>query len=65
MNMNGWFQITFYIFTLLVLVKPLGNYMARIYQGESTFLTPILSPLERQRLPGCGKGAVFGEQAGF
>jgi K+-transporting ATPase ATPase A chain len=32
---------------LLLLVKPLGAYMAKVYQGERTFLNPILAPVER------------------
>ena len=47
MNLLGWLQFVIYILILLVLVKPLGLYMARVYQGERTFLTPILSPVER------------------
>jgi K+-transporting ATPase ATPase A chain len=47
MNLFGWFQFVFYFFVLLLLVKPLGLFMSRIYQGERTFLTPILSPLEQ------------------
>jgi K+-transporting ATPase ATPase A chain len=47
MNLFGWLQFVFYFFVLLLLVKPLGLFMSRIYQGERTFLTPILSPLEQ------------------
>jgi K+-transporting ATPase ATPase A chain len=47
MNLNGWFQFAFYMIALLLLVKPLGLYMARVYQGERTILTSILAPLER------------------
>jgi K+-transporting ATPase ATPase A chain len=47
MNLSGWLQFAFYIVVLLALVKPLGLYMARVYQGEQTLLTPILAPLER------------------
>jgi potassium-transporting ATPase potassium-binding subunit len=47
MNWFGWLQFAFYITVLLVLVKPLGLYMARVYQGEQTFLNPILKPVER------------------
>ena len=32
---------------MLLLVKPLGAYMARVYQGERTFLDPLLRPVER------------------
>ena len=42
-----WLQVLLYIGWLLLLVKPLGAYMARVYQGERTFLDPLLKPLER------------------
>ena len=35
MNLNGWLQFAFYLIVLLILVKPLGLYMARVYQGET------------------------------
>jgi len=47
MNLFGWLQFAFYIVVLLALVKPLGLYMARVYQGERTFLAPVLAPAER------------------
>jgi K+-transporting ATPase ATPase A chain len=47
MNVFGWLQVILYVAVLLALVKPLGAYMARVYQGERTFLTRLLSPLER------------------
>jgi potassium-transporting ATPase potassium-binding subunit len=43
----GWFQIALYIALLLLLVKPLGAFMAHVYTGERTFLSPVLGPLER------------------
>jgi K+-transporting ATPase ATPase A chain len=43
----GWLQIALYFVLLLVLAKPLGEYMARIYAGERTVLTPALGWLER------------------
>jgi K+-transporting ATPase ATPase A chain len=46
MTVFGWAQITFYLVVLLALVKPLGGFMARVYQGERTFLDPLLSPVE-------------------
>ncbi len=42
----GWLQFAGYFLVLLALVKPLGSYMAKVYQGERTFLTPILRPVE-------------------
>ena len=42
-----WLQIGLYLIVLLLLVKPLGSFMARVYEGERTFLSPVLSPVER------------------
>ena len=42
-----WLQIGFYLIVLLLLVKPLGSFMAKVYQGERTFLSPVLGPVER------------------
>jgi K+-transporting ATPase ATPase A chain len=47
MNLFGWLQVLFYLTVLLALVKPLGSYMARVYQGERTLLHPLLDPVER------------------
>ncbi|RPJ54030.1 MAG: potassium-transporting ATPase subunit A, partial [Acidobacteria bacterium] len=47
MTQLGIFQITFYCLVLLALSKPLGIFMARVFQGERTFLHPFLRPLER------------------
>jgi K+-transporting ATPase ATPase A chain len=47
MVLNGLFQIGLYLIVLVALVKPLGAYMARVYQGERTFLDPVLHPVER------------------
>lgn len=47
MNIYSWLQIVVYLVVLLLLVKPLGLFMARVYQGERTFLDPVLHPLER------------------
>ena len=47
MTLNGWLQIIFYLVVLVALAKPLGAFMAKVYQGERTFLTPVFAPLER------------------
>jgi potassium-transporting ATPase potassium-binding subunit len=47
MTLNSYLQIGIYFIILLLLVKPLGLYMSRVYQGESTFLDRIFVPLER------------------
>jgi K+-transporting ATPase ATPase A chain len=47
MTLNGWLQIIAYFVVLILLVKPVGSYMAHVFQGERTFLTPVLAPVER------------------
>ncbi len=47
MTLSGWIQIIVYLAVLVLLVKPLGLYMARVYQGERTFLAPVIAPMER------------------
>src|SRR6478735_4620065 len=46
MSVNGWIQILVYCAIVVALVKPLGWYMTRVFNGERTFLSPILRPLE-------------------
>jgi K+-transporting ATPase ATPase A chain len=47
MNTHDWLQLVVYIAVLLALAKPLGAFMARVYQGERTPLDPLLRPIER------------------
>ena len=47
MNTLGIFQIILYVGVLVALAKPLGTYMAAVYSGERTFLTPLSGRLER------------------
>ena len=47
MTAQSMLQLALYVGVLLLLTKPLGAYMAAVYQGERTFLTPVLRPLER------------------
>jgi len=47
MNLYNWLQIIFYFAILLTLTKPLGSYMAKVYQGERIFLDRVLGPVER------------------
>jgi K+-transporting ATPase ATPase A chain len=47
MTIAGWVQICIYFVVLFLLVKPVGSYMARVYQGERTFLSPVFVPVER------------------
>ncbi len=58
MTANGLLQIALYFVILVLLIKPLGLYMARVLNGERTFLDPILRPVERiiYRLSGVDPG---------
>ena len=47
MNIYSWIQVFFYLAALLLLAKPLGSFMAKVYQGERTFLDPVLHPVEK------------------
>ena len=47
MTLNGWLQILIYFLLLLLVTKPLGVFMARVYNREKTFLDPVLRPVER------------------
>jgi len=47
MTLNGWFQIAIFFALVLVCAKPLGVYMARVFERERTFADPILRPVER------------------
>jgi K+-transporting ATPase ATPase A chain len=47
MTVNGWIQIAVYCVSIVILAKPLGVYMARVFTGERTFLAPVIAPFER------------------
>lgn len=47
MTAIGWLQIAALFAIVLVCVKPLGLFMANVFAGERTFLTPVLGPVER------------------
>ena len=46
MTFMGWVQIACYCAVIVAITPPLGAYMTRIFNGERTFLTPILRPIE-------------------
>ena len=46
MTAIGWIQIILYCAIIVALVKPLGWYMTRVFNGERTFLSPVLRPVE-------------------
>ena len=47
MTTNGWFQIAVFFALVIAATKPLGVFMARVFNRERTFLDPVLRPLER------------------
>ncbi|RWC95667.1 MAG: potassium-transporting ATPase subunit KdpA [Mesorhizobium sp.] len=47
MTLNGWIQILVYCGIVVLLVKPLGGYMYRVFNGERTLLSPVFGPVER------------------
>ncbi|GLK86285.1 potassium-transporting ATPase subunit KdpA [Ancylobacter defluvii] len=47
MTLVGWAQIAALFLAVLVTVKPLGLYMARVFSGERTMLSPVLAPVEK------------------
>jgi K+-transporting ATPase ATPase A chain len=58
MTTNGWFQILFFLFLVFLVTKPLGIFMARVFNREKTFLDPVLRPIERvlYRVTGVDEG---------
>ncbi|HKO04068.1 MAG TPA: potassium-transporting ATPase subunit KdpA [Candidatus Acidoferrales bacterium] len=47
MTAVGWFQIGFFLLVVLAITKPLGVYLVRVFNQESTWLDPMLRPVER------------------
>lgn len=47
MTLNGWLQILFFLALIFAVTKPLGVFMARVFNRERTFLDPVLRPVER------------------
>jgi K+-transporting ATPase ATPase A chain len=47
MTLNGIVQILLYFGVFVALIRPVGTYMARVFEGERTFLDPVLRPVER------------------
>ncbi len=54
MTLSGIFQIILHITVIVLLVKPLGAYMARVYEGEARLAQRIVGPLERFMYRICG-----------
>jgi K+-transporting ATPase ATPase A chain len=47
MTLNGWLQILVFIAIIVAIAKPVGVFMTHVFNGERTFLHPVLHPVER------------------
>jgi K+-transporting ATPase ATPase A chain len=47
MTINGWFQIAVFLALVLLVTKPMGVFMTRVFNRERTFLDPVMRPVER------------------
>ncbi len=47
MTANGWLQIAVFLLLVLAVTKPMGVFMARVFERERTFMDPVLRPIER------------------
>ena len=47
MTANGWFQIGLFLLVIFLITKPMGVFMARVFNREKTFLDPLLRPIEK------------------
>jgi K+-transporting ATPase ATPase A chain len=47
MTANGWFQIFLFLAFVFLLTKPIGMFLTRVFNGERTFMDPVLRPIER------------------
>src|ERR1700757_839025 len=54
MTLEGWIQIARVSVVIVLIPRPLGGYMTRVFAGEHTFLSPILRPVERAVYWCCG-----------
>jgi K+-transporting ATPase ATPase A chain len=57
MSANGWLQFGLFCLILLASVRPVGLYLARVLEGERTWLDPVLRPIERLIYKLCGVNA--------
>jgi K+-transporting ATPase ATPase A chain len=67
MTVNGWIQIAIYFLVVLVVAKPLGAYMHRVFEGDRQPMRRWMGPIERFLLRACGvdarKEQTWGEYA--
>ncbi len=51
-DLIGWIQIILYCAIIVALTPVVGGYMTRVFNGERTFLSPVLRPVEARALLG-------------
>src|SRR5271169_4025670 len=54
MTITGWLQIALFGVIVILITRPFGGYMTRVFAGERTFLSPVLRPVERAVYWCCG-----------
>src|SRR6201998_3577753 len=54
MTIIGWVQIALFSVIVILITRPLGGYMTRVFNGERTVLSPVLRPIERAVYWCCG-----------
>jgi potassium-transporting ATPase potassium-binding subunit len=54
MTIIGWVQIALFSVIVILITRPFGGYMTRVFNGERTFLSPVLRPVERAVYWCCG-----------
>jgi potassium-transporting ATPase potassium-binding subunit len=47
MSLRGWAEIAIVAVVIGLLIKPIGSYIYHVFEGEHTFLDPVLGPIER------------------
>src|ERR1700692_726212 len=47
MSANGWLQILLFLVLVFLVTKPMGIFMAHVFNRERTFMDPVLRPIER------------------
>ena len=54
MTETGWFQIFVYVVILLLITKPMGVYLYRVFEKKRTYLDFLLRPIEKLIYRACG-----------
>ncbi len=54
MTILGILQILLFFLLILIAAKPMGAYMAKVFDGEKTLLSPVFRPVERLIYTVCG-----------